>query len=93
LVTSLFLVASTALAQSGSGPSTSLGTSYELSWWTVDGGGREMSGGEYTLAGTTGQPDANALTGGGYTLAGGFWGGGAVTHRHDVYLPLLLRGY
>mgnify|MGYP001079096549 CR=1 FL=1 len=83
LVTGLSLVASTVLAQSGSG--------YELSWWTVDGGGREMSGGEYTLAGTVGQPDANTLTAGRYTLAGGFWGGGAVAMVHDVYLPLVIR--
>lgn len=83
LVAALSLVASTVLAQSGSG--------YEVSWWTVDGGGRQMSAGEYTLAGTVGQPDANVLTGGSYTLAGGFWSGGAVTICHDVYLPLVLR--
>lgn len=83
LVTGLSLLGPTVLAQSGSG--------YELSWWTVDGGAREMSGGEYMLAGAVGQPDANTLTGGSYTLAGGFWGGGAVTIGYDVYLPLVLR--
>jgi hypothetical protein len=93
LATFLLLVASTALAQSGSGPSTSLATSYELSWWTVDGGGAHISAGEYTLAGTVGQPDANALTGGGYTLAGGFWGGGALTTGYEVFLPLVLRSH
>jgi hypothetical protein len=47
---------------------------YDLSWWTVDGGGGTVSGGSYTLAGTIGQPDAGILTGGDYTLGGGFWG-------------------
>ncbi len=60
------LAASVALAQGGGG--------YDLSWWTVDGGGEEVSGGGFTLNGTAGQPDAhNALSGGGFTLTGGFW--------------------
>ncbi|MEA3375175.1 MAG: hypothetical protein U9R72_03115 [Chloroflexota bacterium] len=71
-----------------------LSTGYDLSWWTVDGGGRTFSTGEgYTLGGTIGQPDAGALTGGEYTLRGGFWGGGAVTGRFEIWLPLTLRGY
>ncbi len=54
------------LAQTGGG--------YDLTWWTVDGGGGTVSGAGYTLMGTAGQPDAGApLTGGGYTLTGGFW--------------------
>jgi hypothetical protein len=66
---------------------------YDLSWWTVDGGGQTFSsGGGYTLGGTAGQPDAGTLSGGEYTLGGGFWGGGAVTVSHDIYLPLVLRG-
>jgi len=53
--------------------------SYDLSWWTVDGGGGTSRGNGYTLNGTLGQPDAGTLTsGGGYTLAGGFWHGGEV---------------
>lgn len=51
---------------------------YDLSWWTVDGGGATFSsGGSYELGGTIGQPDAGTLSGGDYTLGGGFWGGGA----------------
>ncbi len=64
---------------------------YDLSWWTVDGGGitpNENSG--YTLGGTAGQPDAAVWSGGDYTLAGGFWGGVAVEYR--IYMPLVLRG-
>ncbi|MBN1661360.1 MAG: hypothetical protein JXA93_23415 [Anaerolineae bacterium] len=66
---------------------------YELSWWTVDGGGQMVSlGGGYELGGTIGQPDAGALTGGGHTLGGGFWRGGPVTlPPFRVYLPLVRR--
>lgn len=31
---------------------------YEISWYTIDGGGGSSSGGPYTLVGTIGQPDA-----------------------------------
>ncbi len=46
----------------------------EIFWFTVDGGGGAMSGGDYTLSETTvGQPDAGVMTGGTYTLLGGYW--------------------
>lgn len=62
---------------------------YDLSWWTVDGGGA-LSGGEgYTLTGAIGQPDAGLLAGGGYTLSGGFWAG--LLARYESYLPLIMR--
>jgi hypothetical protein len=51
---------------------------YDLSWWTVDGGGAMFStGGSFSLGGTIGQPDASLtpMTGGGFTLVGGFWAG------------------
>jgi hypothetical protein len=65
---------------------------YELSWWTVDGGGQMYSiGGGYELGGTIGQPDAGVLTGGGYTLGGGFWRGGSkIAPWYEVYLPLVV---
>lgn len=68
---------------------------YELSWWTVDGGGGTYSsGGGYTLGGTAGQPDAGVLAGGGYTLGGGFWRGGeASPPAYEIYLPLVLRRF
>lgn len=68
---------------------------YDLSWWTVDGGGlNPVPGSGYRLGGTAGQPDAGLWQGGGYTLGGGFWGGGAVAHGpYEIYLPLVLRGY
>jgi hypothetical protein len=47
----LVALANLAYAQSGS--------SYNLSWWTVDGGGATFStGGDYSLGSTIGQTDA-----------------------------------
>jgi hypothetical protein len=67
--------------------------SYDLSWWSVDGGGQTFSsGGGYTLGGTAGQPDPGLLAGGGYALGGGFWGGGAAAVTYKIHLPLVLRG-
>ena len=79
----LIVVSGAALAQGG----------YDLSWWTVDGGGDTFSTGSgYSLGGTGGQPDAGpAMSGTGYLLTGGFWPAGAAPYR--VYLPLVLRGY
>jgi hypothetical protein len=49
---------------------------FDLSWYTVDGGGQMWtSGGSFELSGTIGQPDAGVMTGGVYELAGGFWVG------------------
>ncbi len=55
--------------------STSWGQ-YELSWYTIDGGGGRSSGGPYQHVGTIGQPDAAYSSGGNYELLGGFWPGG-----------------
>lgn len=80
---SLLLLSSFALAAAG----------YDLSWWTVDGGGGTSSGGSYSLSATTGQPDAGpVLTGGTYHLEGGFWGGALSGSRAQrIYLPLVIR--
>jgi len=51
---------------------------YEISWYTIDGGGGTSSGGPYTLTGTIGQPDAGWSIGGKYELLGGFWPGGPI---------------
>ena len=48
---------------------------YEISWYTVDGGGGTSSGGSFELSGTAGQPDAGAMGGGSYVLTGGYWEG------------------
>jgi hypothetical protein len=49
---------------------------YELSWYTIDGGGGRSSGGPYKLLGTIGQPDAAWSSGGNFELLGGFLPGG-----------------
>ncbi len=79
----LMSVGLVALAQGG----------YELSWWTVDGGGHtDSTGGGYELGGTIGQPDAGALAGGSYILGGGFWRGGVmILPPFRLYLPLVRR--
>ncbi len=49
---------------------------YDLSWYTIDGGGEMLTtGGAYELGGTVGQPDAGKLSGGSFQLTGGFWFG------------------
>lgn len=37
---------------------------YSIDWYTIDGGGGQISGGAYTLTGTIGQPDAAYSSGG-----------------------------
>jgi len=50
------------------------GGDYDLTRNTVDGGGTSSdTSGNYTVGGTTGQPDAGTLSGGAYVLRGGFW--------------------
>jgi hypothetical protein len=78
-IVALLTIMGISIAQSG-GP-------YDLSWWTIDGGGVTFAaGGPYNLGGTVGQPDAsNTLTGGPYSLRGGFWFTPAcVAHNGDV---------
>ncbi len=59
--------------------------SYEITWYTVDGGGAmNLTGGTYTLSGTAGQPDAGMQSGGSYALSGGFW---------SVGLPDIIRNF
>jgi hypothetical protein len=46
---------------------------YDLSWYTIDGGGGRSVSGKYCVSGTIGQPDAASSSGGNYELFGGFW--------------------
>jgi hypothetical protein len=82
IVVMVSTVASIAFASSG-GP-------YELSWWTIDGGGGTSSGGDYSLSGTIGQPDAGSMGGGDYSLGGGFWAS-VSQFFYDLFLPLIMR--
>ena len=51
---------------------------YELTWYTIDGGGGQSSGGAYILTGTIGQPDAADSQGDIFIVLGGFLPGGPV---------------
>ena len=66
---------------------------YDLSWFTIDGGGGASTGDGYAVSGTAGQPDAGVMTGsaGGksYALNGGFW---VDFQPWQTYLPLVLKG-
>ncbi len=48
---------------------------YDMSWWSVDGGGGESTGGVFALTGAIGQPDAARSGGCGVVLDGGIWSG------------------
>jgi len=51
-----------------------IGQEFEISRYTIDGGGVMRSVGvDFELSGTIGQPDAGVLSGGGFELTGGFW--------------------
>jgi hypothetical protein len=51
-------------------------SAFDLDWYTVDGGGATyLTGGQYTLGATAGQPDAGSMSGGDFELGGGFWFG------------------
>jgi len=48
---------------------------YDISWYTIDGGGGTSGNGDFVLNATIGQPDAGTMTGGDFILVGGFWSG------------------
>jgi hypothetical protein len=60
---------------------------YDVSWFTIDGGGGTSAGGSFALSGAIGQPDAGRHSGGSFALAGGFWagGGGVASAADDGY--------
>jgi hypothetical protein len=47
---------------------------FDITSYTIDGGGGVSAGDGFELSGTIGQPDANGtLSGGSFALTGGFW--------------------
>jgi hypothetical protein len=64
---------------------------YSIDWWTIDDGGAISStGGDFSLAGTIGQPEYGTSSAESYSLSGGFWGGGAA-EIYRVILMLIFR--
>lgn len=66
-----------------------VGSGFDLSWSTIDGGGGTSTGGAYSLIGTLGQADAGIQSGGSYTLEGGFWNRANAAYR--VFLPIVVK--
>jgi hypothetical protein len=73
----LFWWASSVAAQGG----------YDLSWWTVEGGGAS-SGGSYQLVGVAGQMDAGVMSDGTFTLTGGFMAATEASGSH-LFMPMI----
>ncbi len=49
---------------------------FNINWFSIDGGGGTLAGGQFVVSGTIGQPDAApVLAGGPFTLEPGFWTG------------------
>ncbi len=71
------------------------GGNYDLSRHTTDSGSDTLTGGTYTLVGSSGQPEVGlSMTGSDYSLTGGFWAStsqGASNSGQSVYLPLILH--
>jgi len=64
---------------------------FDISWFSIDGGGGASAGGAYALNGSIGQADAGNMSGGVYTLQGGFWAGAAGPVMLNVYLPMVRK--
>jgi hypothetical protein len=66
---------------------------YDLSWWSIDSGGGQTSGGVYNLQGVAGQPDAGILLGGNFSLSSGYLSGTAnlFPTQQNLFLPLVFR--
>ena len=51
---------------------TAFAQDFEITWFSIDGGGGVAAGGDFALTSTIAQPEAGTLTGGDFTLTGGF---------------------
>lgn len=65
---------------------------FTLSWWTLDGGGRASSSGQFATNGTVGQADTGSMASEQYSLNSGFWDAPGPMRNSDsfVYLPVIL---
>ena len=89
----LLIGLNTVNAQRGHEPASPQ-SDYDLSWYTIAGGGGSSSGSGYSLDGTIGQLEMGAMRGGSYTLASGFWGSGIIVpagRNYSLFIPLVVR--
>lgn len=56
-------------------PQAKILQTYDLSWWSVDGGGGTSTDGNFTLTGSIGQPDVGISRACGTVMSGGVWSG------------------
>ena len=70
-----------------SGGKTASAQTYELDWFTIDGGGGISEGGPFSVAGVIGQPEAGSSSAGEFAVEGGFWG--AETMEEPIEAPRL----
>jgi hypothetical protein len=66
--------------------------SYTINWYVIGGGGGPISGGDYAINSTIGQPVVGASEGGNYRIEAGFLGG-ALAVEYRIYLPVVLKNY
>ena len=66
------------------------GVGMSINWSTIDGGGGQSTGGDYSLQGTIGQPDAAASSAGDFSLSGGFWNE-VKQSLLSIFLPIVIR--
>ena len=61
---------------------------FRLVSFTVDGGGAALTGGDFSLVGTSGQPDGCPTLTGAFTFEGGFWPDVSVSAPPQPYLQI-----
>ncbi|MBI4790130.1 MAG: hypothetical protein HY782_24105 [Chloroflexi bacterium] len=90
LVTTLLLVAVSPAFATATPVVAEGGDEYQLTWFTVGGGGGGMSSGDgvYSMSATAGEPATEKISNGEYSLQGGFWG---ALQDFLLYLPLIRK--
>lgn len=71
-------------------------SSYQIPWWSVDGGSGSSVGDRFALVGTIGQPDAGHMESDHFALTGGFWAQPIESiptppEGYTLYLPLVRK--
>ena len=59
------------LLSAGTLGNIALAQTFSIPWHTIDSGGGDSAGGNYSLVGIIGQPETGTMSGGGYSMQGG----------------------